>query len=257
MKTAGWVVAALLLGMVLGSWGLKADLRKAKAEIASLKDQVRRGVKKQTHLDGITTMLNIPQSRETTHTKPPPVHGQISVGFHAEAGTNRPGRRPHPGHGSVEYSMTTNQPMPNRSMRENIETAANLWKVRSDLARNSFVSEATTSDSQVARFDVVMAAMNIRISNSIRTWVDFIKAEQTLTPESGVKMMNELSGDLVQAYTDMDREIPEWRDKTEGNLNTMDFVDPQVAMPLTEIEDIMRTQHWDHAESFTNAPGEE
>ena len=142
-------------------------------------------------------------------------------------------------------------------MRENIETAANLWKMRSDLARDSFLVEATTGQTQVAQFDVLVSAMNIRVSNSIRTWVDYLKTQQEMTPESGVRMMNELSGAIAQTYTDLDREIPEWRERTEGRFNAMDLVDPQVAMPLAEVEDILRTQRWDRAESFTNMPGAE
>lgn len=251
MKTAGWVIAALLMGMVLGSWGLKDDLRTARKQIADLQEQVRRGVKKQTRFDGIATMLNISQTQA-----PQPVaagRGEVRVGFHGEVRTNSPDMGPPHGPWRPRRGQGTNELGRPRSMREGIEQATALWKVRSDLARNSFVSEATSNESQVAHFDVLMVAMNMRLSNSIRTWVDYLKTEQEMTPESGVRMMNELSTPIVQAYADLDRDLPDWRVKTDGQFNALDFVDPQLALPLTEVEDIVSSQSWDRAESYTNS----
>ena len=259
MKTAAWIVVALLAGLVLGGWGLKADLRKARKDISRLQDEVNRKARKQGRLDGIATMLNIPQGRDTEAVQPAGGRdGRLAGGTGARAGASPHSHDFERRHGSP--GSTRHEPgagATNRSMRQDIETAVNLWKVRSQLARDNFVSETTTNDGQAARFDVLMAAMNVRLSNSIRTWVDCIKTNETLTPENGVKMMNELSGVLVQTYTDIDRDFPDWREKTEGGFNAMDLVDPQVALPLAEVEDIIKTQQWDHAESFTNAPEEE
>jgi hypothetical protein len=255
MKTAGYVVAALLLGMALGSWGLKADLRKARKDVAKLQDQVNRTDRKQSRLDGITTMLNIPQGRESAPAQPSRAMDGRAAG-HVEVGTNAHGVPRH--HGPPwEDRHAAGTVVTNRNMREDIDAAVNVWKVRSQLARDGFLAQATSNDEQAARFDVLMVAMNLRLSNSIRTWVDYIQTEQTLTPETGVRMMNDLSGVMVQTYADVERDFPDWREKTEGKFNTMDFVDPQVALPLTEVESIMRTQRWDHAESFTNTPGDE
>lgn len=251
MKTAAWIVAALLAGLVLGGWGLKADLRKARTEISDLKKELSRTSRKQSRMDGITTMLNLPQGQDRPADT---AKGEVTVGFHGERRTNAPGwehrQRPH-WEGRADRG-TNAAPRP---MREQIDTAVKAWKVRSDIARAGFIAEATSNEEQVIKFDVLMEAMNLRLSNSIRTWVDAVKIEETMTPESGVRMMNDLSGVIVQAYADMDRELPDWRVATEETFNAMDFVDPQVALPLTEIEDIMRTQRWDNAEFSTNAPG--
>lgn len=250
MKTTVWIVVALLAGMVLGGWGLKVDLRKAKQQIADLQDQLRRDSRKQARLDGITTMLNISPGRTPAE---PAAGGAASVG----AGTNAPGQgassqpRRRPGMRRYRDDST---PAARQSVREEIDTAVQLWKTRSELARTSVLQETGATREQATQFDVLMLAMNMRLSNSIRSWVDVIKTEDAMTPESGVRMMNELSGTIVQAYTDMDRDFPDWRVQTEGEFNAMDFVDPQVALPLTEVEEILATQRWERAESFTNSP---
>jgi hypothetical protein len=129
------------------------------------------------------------------------------------------------------------------AVRERLQAAVDLWKVRADLARNSFVSNVTTSDSQTAQFEVTMAAMNLRLSNSIRTWVEYVKEAQTVTPETSIKIMSDLSATLVWAYNDLDRTMPEdWRARAGPKFQVFDFIDPQAAMPLVEVEEVFRKQ---------------
>ena len=61
MKNGLWVLLSLLVGMVLGGLGPRADLRQASEEIACLKQQAhaRTG---NAGLSGITSMLRIPVS---------------------------------------------------------------------------------------------------------------------------------------------------------------------------------------------------
>jgi hypothetical protein len=52
--------------------------------------------------------------------------------------------------------------------------------------------------------------------------------------------MNELSGIVVTTYDDLDRTLPEdWRDKAGEKFQVFDFINPEVAMPLADVEGIM------------------
>ena len=244
MKTAGWVVVALLAGLVFGSLGPQADLRKARQEVAGLKEQAQRRDKRAGQLDNITSLLKIPESgkagrgphvAQAAASAPTGAGASGSMGGQAATGTPA---------AITNTALVEGEPdgEPDRAatMRERIETAASAWKVRVDLARNSFVSNVATDDAQAAEFDVLVAAMNLRLSNSVRTWVDYIKAEQTFTPETGVRMMNELSGVFVQAYSDLDRTMPPaWRANAGEKFQVFDFVDPAAMLPLAEAEDVM------------------
>jgi hypothetical protein len=140
------------------------------------------------------------------------------------------------------------------TLRKQLETAANAWKVRSDIARAGVLSNTAASDDQAAQFDVTIAAMNLRLSNSVRTWVDYVKEQQDVTPETGLRIMNDLSSSLVYAYNDLDRALPpDWRDKAGPKFQVFDFVNPEVIMPLTEVEDVFRRT--DDAVTGSNAVG--
>jgi hypothetical protein len=244
MRTAVWAVVAMLAGLVLGSLGPQADLRQARQELAGLKDQAQRRDKRVGQLDNITSMLKIPEAGKVTR-RP---HGDRAAAS-APAGTGAVESMGGQAGTGTPVGMTNTvtaeagpdgEPDRAATMRERIEAAASAWKVRVDLARNSFVSNVATDDAQAAEFDVLVAAMNLRLSNSVRTWVDYIKAEQTFTPETGVRMMNELSGVFVQAYSDLDRTMPPaWRDSAGEKFQVFDFVDPAAVLPLAEAEDVM------------------
>jgi len=241
MKNAAFVLVALLAGLALGSWTGKADLRKARGEVADLKKQLsRRGAARAGGLDGITGMLKIPEAGEAAGRPSHPAAAEptatavVAATNPAAASATNADAHPyfHPGPGDDS-----------RSIRERIDVAVDLWKTRSALARNSFVSNVATTSDMSVQFDVAMQAMNLRLSNSIRTWVDAIKEEKEITPETGVRMMNELSGALVWAYNDMDRFMPQdWRAKSGAKFQVLDFVNPEVALPLTEVEGTLRRQ---------------
>lgn len=243
MKAAAYVLIALIVGLILGSWSLKADLRNARTEIASLKMKLASRDSGQSGLGGITSMLKIQEK-----TRPDPVRRGSRPAPRARpagapADTNAAGA-------AVALTNTAPTVASNSVARhrhahgatnllQSLETASALWKTRADLARNSFVSTVTTTEEQAAQFEVTMAAMNIRLSNNIRTWVDFVKKEGTVTPETGIRIMNDLSSSLVLAYNDLDRTMPpDWRQKAGAKFQVFDFINPEVAMPLTEVETI-------------------
>jgi hypothetical protein len=124
--------------------------------------------------------------------------------------------------------------------RERIKAAAELWKVRRDLARNGFMSQVKPTPAEAAQVDVIMQAMNVRLQEGVVRWVDYIKEAEALSPEDGIRMMNELSGIVVTTYDDLDRALPEdWRDKAGEKFQVFDFIDPEVALPLADVAGIM------------------
>lgn len=243
MKTVAYALVALLLGLVLGSWSLKADLRNAKREIASLRTKLATRESGQGGLNGITSMLKIQEK-----TRPDPVRrrGQRPPAARpavppAETTTAVAAAVPTSAVSSVPEDRRTRHAHSHgaTNLLQSLETASALWKTRADLARNSFVSTVATNEDQAAQFEVAMAAMNLRLSNSIRTWVDFVKKEGDMTPETGIRIMNDLSSSLVLAYGDLDRTMPpDWRQKAGSKFQVFDFINPEVAMPLAEVEGI-------------------
>lgn len=242
------VLVALLAGLVLGSWSVKVDLRRAEQEVTRLRKELsRRPASRDGRLTGIASMLKLPDDA----TGRPRKDAAVSV----EAEAPAPADHTHSGvtnavamnRGSGEedpFGDHRRHRMKHGDLRKQLETAANAWQVRSDLARTGFISKVTENSDQAAQFDVTMAAMNIRLSNSVRTWVDYVKEKQDVDSEAGIRIMSELSTTLVQAYNDLDRAMPaDWRTKAGEGFEVVNFINPEVVLPLTEVEDVFTKAH--------------
>lgn len=230
MKNSLFVIVALLAGLVLGNWSGQSDLRRARKEIAGLKEQLSHRAPSSGDLRGITSLLRIPDPVRTRET-PAATVDTNALPSTAEA-TNE--------------EATTDAPTPEpkaesrESMQQQIKTAVDLWKTRSALARDSFLSNIDASPVQTQMFDDAIAKMNQQLGDKIRQWADFVKQEQQLTPETGVRMMNDLSTPLVAAYNELDRVLtPDWRANAGPQFQVFDFINPEVALPMTEVEGLM------------------
>lgn len=239
MRTVVWVVLALLIGLLLGEWSLREDLRKARRELDLARAQLHKGAGKAAGMAGITSMLQIPErrSREPSHAvvapvrsaaEPVPAEGDLQDASQAvEIATN------------AVVGMAEGQT--NMSLKERIRSATELWRTRKDLARTSFMDNVKPEAAQAVQFDVVMSAMNLRLSNSIQKWAEALTTEEQFSPEMGIRMMNELSGVVVLTYDELDRTLaPEWRQRAGEDFQLLDFINPEVALPLVGVEDVIR-----------------
>ncbi len=221
MKNSLYIVIALLAGLVLGNWGVKSDLRKARKEAAELREELNRRSQRQEGVRSITTMLRVPEPTRSHRPLPPSPAPDTST------------------NAAVTAPASTNAPAPtrSRSFEENIQEAVELWKTRSALARTSFISNVGATPVQTQLFDQTVDAMNKELGDKIRQWAEYVKQQGTFSPETGLRMMNDLSSTLVKAYDDLDREMPaDWRDKAGKEFQLFDFINPEVALPLADIE---------------------
>ena len=126
-------------------------------------------------------------------------------------------------------------------MEERIRAAKAGWRVRSDLARNSFLENLGAGEEEANQFDVLIAAMNLRLANTIGNSVDTSGEPEAIGFEHGARLIHELSGAVVLTYDEMDRTLPEdWREATDSEFALSDFIDPSVADPLIDRADKMR-----------------
>jgi hypothetical protein len=222
MKHSLYIVLALLAGLLLGSWGPTSDLRKARREAAELREQLHRRDQSAEGVRGITSMLRVPEPtrlRRPATPPPAPPPGTNTPATAAPASTNTP--------------PTTRQ----RSFEENIAAAAELWKTRSALARTTFLGNVGATPVQTQLFDQTLEAMNAELGDKIRQWAEHVKQQGAFSPETGLRMMNDLSSTLVKAYDELDRQMPaDWRERAGPQFQLFDFINPEVALPLADIE---------------------
>lgn len=238
MKSIPWLALALILGLVLGGWGPRADLQQARAEIARLKAEARQAARPRAELGAISAFLPVPGA-----------NGPAARNRTAPVTRSPRSRRPAESDPGEEHRETAPPPAPpgrpagEERFEEQIRKAAELWRTRAELARSTFIANVTTTEDEGVLFDATMETMNARLAESLQRWADTLKQEQTLSPETGVRMMNDLSGTLVQTYDELDAGLPEgWRAKAGESFQLLDFIDPEVAMPLADVQDVLARQ---------------
>lgn len=233
MRIFAAVVVALLIGLLVGGLGPRGDVRKANARIADLEKQLKAKSKERRPVAGVAEMLNIPVQQPAAQLPPEERRRPFMMGRDFQgADTNAPPHR------ERRWGPPTGTPEDRARFRDGIRTAMDAWRVRSDLARNSFVSNVATNDKQTADFDVLMAAMNLRLSNSISQWATAMNTtSNSLSAETGLRMMNGLSQIVVTTYDELDRLMPsDWRENAGPDFAVFDFIDPAVALPLAEMQ---------------------
>jgi hypothetical protein len=229
MKNSLYIVLALLAGLVIGNFSVKPDLRRAREENKSLKDQLSLRSRRDDNLRSVTSMLRVPQPGPAPATnapavqKPPEPEAVVTNVTNVVTDDFRTARA------RTEDAR--------RSFEEQIKTAVELWKTRSELARNSLLSNLSATPEQTQMFDQAITNMNAQLAEKIRQWTDYLKQQQEVTPESAVRMMNDLSSTIVASYDELDKTLPaDWRDKAGPEFQLFDFVNPEVALPFAEVQ---------------------
>ena len=237
MKIGIAAVLALLLGLVLGSYGPRSDLREARARIKELEKKVGRQESSAGKMQAVKTMLQVKDAEVSAargkprkFTRPPPL---------PKLQTSE----------TIEAPATNAQPR----MGRNIAEASELWSTRVEMSRNSFIGNLGLNAQQTAIFDGITAVMNAQLEDRIGKWAEALKQKDEMSSEDGIRMMTELGGVLTKTYDEMDQALPQgWREKAGTEFQLVNFIDPAVATPLVDVESkIQRRQRRDAGLNIT------
>lgn len=245
MKGWAWIPVALLAGLVIGAWPQRSALRRARAQIVDLEKAMKERSAGADQFKSVSRFLRIPDGDKTPRRRMGPLRERPSAGSGpiatnagsaASAGTNQPTRR-------AEFQFRLGgdgkRTGGRQTLEDRIDEASDLWRMRSDVARSTFIANAELDVAQVAQFDVLVAAMNMRLGDRIEHWAEQLRErDEPLDPETGMRVINDLTEAMVVTYDEMDRTMPEgWRGESGSSVDLTDFIDPSVATPLIEVED--------------------
>lgn len=223
------LIIGLAIGLLLGRAAPQADLRDARAQLEELKRKGSAQSTSRSAIAGVETMLKVRQDevsearRRRPHAPPAAADLRQATGTVAAAATNAASDRARRG-----------------SMSNEIAQAKQAWQLRSEIARKGFLERTKLDQRQTADFDVVIEAMNLRLGTSVDRWAEQIHKADTFTPETGIRMMNELSQALVVTYDELDRKMPPtWRQDAGPTFELVRFIDPEVLTPLQDLEPVM------------------
>jgi hypothetical protein len=248
MKNYIYLPFILLLGLVVGGWGVRTDLRLVKDELKEAKKNMKSGEVRARNVQiagEVTQLLNIEQGASARRRKVRPKRSEeqgstsnvVSETEGIAGGETVKVAKPRGDRRRRDLTEAERQD----SFEQDINQAVELFEVRSKIARKTFVGKVQLDEKQEERFDVLVDAMNVRLADKIEKWSTGIEGKDDVGPEDGVRLVHGVTEVMVSAYEDMDRDMPEgWREKSGGELNMTDFIDPAVALPLANVGEKMQ-----------------
>ena len=109
---------------------------------------------------------------------------------------------------------------------------------RAQQLRSNFVAKAELKDEEAVRFDVLMAALNMRLKEQSAKWREAMDSGAMTRSEVRARAMSEISQAMVITYDELDRNMPAgWREQAGEDFNLMTFVEPDV---WRELRPVMR-----------------
>ncbi len=240
MKYALFFPLILLLGLIIGGWAPKEELRAAQRETAALKDKLA-SREKDSRMDAFTRMVQIPEraQKTTAAAKPSPHAGESAhnAGTNSFVGDTATGPTNAAEKIALETSVKTDAPVSPEDLRARIDEAKELWKTRVEIARAQWIDRLKLTPEAAALFDTSINAMNAEIYTSLQGLADTLAAGESLTPEVGTRAFNEMTTALVKTYDDLSAIVPEAQRPEIAKMELPDFIDPAVAEPLIAVQD--------------------
>ncbi len=236
MKAFLFLPAALLLGLLLGAWGPKSELRDARRKTADLEKRLA-AEKKDTRMDTLTRWVQIPDRARAARLQPAaPDRARAAGGAVAPAASNAPAATPP---APPPAPSQRKAPTP-EDLRARIDEAKELWRTRVDIARSQWVARLNLTEAQAPLFDETVDLMNENLYAVMQRFADRLESGEPLTPEAGTRVMNEMTAVMVETYDTFASFVPQDRQGETSHMELTDFIDPGVAEPLIAVQDKLR-----------------
>ncbi len=246
---AGWLIvpAACVAGMLIGSWRPRASVR----ELTRQLEEARSAAKSRSAgeaADGFGTfarMVRIPdeaaQKRRFASEKP----------LFSGAATNTPRQSVAEGQGT-DSAQAEESPREERGprrpqrlnpedLRARIAEAQELWSARVDIARAQWLERLGMEDDESSKaFDDAVNGMNDRLHAFFQEVADDVSAgRRSFDNATGARFIRDLSGIVSDTYDTLLASAPEGKAAEVGKMALADFIDPAVAEPFVQIQDVI------------------
>lgn len=225
----------LLLGLIIGGWAPKEELRKLKKEMKTMQKRVERG-DRENRVNAFTRMMHIPDRASKTSPaseKPAP---ELTLETSDKAAAEVSGDTTNTNTISHRSSRRPREVAP-EDLQARIDEAKELWKTRVEIARAQWHNRLKFNTEQAARFDDVINTMNERLYYATQDFADLLAVSDTLTPEDTTRAINDMTTVLTETYNDFHEFVTEEQRGEVSMIELTDFIDPGVAEPLIAVQD--------------------
>jgi len=231
MKNWLWIPLAAVIGVVAGSWGPRADIKLLKERM-----QQERMAKRQSASAGFDAFAHLTGIPDVAKSRAPDKGEKARVANGEKSVTNAVAKAapPKPMSGKERAKERFHR----EDLRERINEAAELWKVRVDLATSQWkerlgIKNGTGADA----FDSSIAEMNDELRELMQTMADEIEASGKMTPELALRLMGDATRIMAETYDSIGEALPEATRATVSEMPVFEFIDPTVAEPLISVQD--------------------
>lgn len=237
-----WIPFACLAGLIVGSWGPRAEIRAmeklTQEEKARPRNVATEGFKTFTGFAKIPDSARHPFRRRNS--AKPLFTGSTNHVVKTSASNAVPAR--------VQVAAASTNEPPKRvspdDLRARIEEAQDLWRTRVEIARASWKEKLKLDAEHAARFDAAVDEMNEQLYDTMQNLAQLVAEKGKVTHELGLRLIGDASTIMTEGYEKIGACVaPELRD-TVAEMPLTDFIDPGVAEPLIAVQD-----------KFENLPG--
>jgi len=247
MKAYFWMPFACLIGVLVGAWGPRAELRELQN-----RQQEEKSRPKNTAAASFKTFAdfaNIPAEAKRRHRRPhPPKDGAKTnkviripdapqpVADASTAPTQAVEKAGRPHHMPFKFDRNLSP----EDLRARIEEAQELWATRVEIARANWKSKLKVSGENEAHFDAAMDEMNQHLHETMQALAQQVAEKGKVTAELGLRLVGDATTIMAETYEKVGACAPaEMRDSV-ADLPMTDFIDPGVAEPLIEVQDLFK-----------------
>ena len=233
MKNWYLIPLALVAGILVGSWGPRAELRARERQQEEEKSKPRQGG------DGFasfTQMVNIPDQarrpRRPGQSKSIRKPGTTNVVRTAAAPTNEV---PAAAEAVAERKTPPPPPRP-EDLRARIEEAQELWRTRVEVARANWKEKLKLDEAAAQKFDTALDEMNVQLYETMQALADQIVAKKKISEELGLRLIGDVTTIMAETYDKLGAVVPADGRDGVSDIQMTDFIDPGVAEPLIAVQ---------------------
>ena len=242
MKTIIWLPIACLVGVIIGAWGPREDLRDFKENVH--KEAMKAGkwsASRSAAANGFQSFTRLANIADETHgprrnrSAVKPLFATNKPPAKVASATNKPPSKVAAGPTQPPASPT--ERVSPRDLRARIEEAQNLWNARVEVARAKWKTKLGMDAAAAERFDAVLDGMNEQLYDTMLTMATLLSRQEKMTPELGLRLMGDATTIMAETYEKIGACVPAERRAEVSEIQVFDFIDPGVAEPLIAVQD--------------------
>ncbi len=231
-----WIPLVFLAGLILGALHPRAELRQTRNELETRKKAEQTPPTQVERLDRLLQLLPMDPPRADSRSQ------RLPASPASDTASADPESPPALSPTNTDASSAENlTPEERRAQFEaRLKQAAEAWRLRAEIARNTFAAQTGLNATELAAFDAAIQTMNSRLETLFSDLANRLRQGETMTPETGLAVLHDASGILLDAYQELDESLPPtWRTDAGPTFDIVQQVDPDVLNPLVEVRDAL------------------